>query len=182
MSLDETANLGDFRGTCISDPETCLNGLSFELWLDFVDFYLLNSAKERNIILNSGSKASRGFQLSVTNTDITFSVFTTNFTSNSQIPIPHFYHWVHIVGSWDRRTMIAQLFVDKVNQACVDIWARNTSQTDDGHKGELKLRPIAKIGKGFVVAQNLSIWMRRITDKERQELFKYRKYFIEHNL
>ena len=72
--------------------------------------------------------------------------------------------------------MVAQLIADNVSYGCVTIWPRNTSQTEH-LEGDLKLGPLAKIGEGFVVAQNLSIWVRVLTDMEREELFKYRKYF-----
>jgi hypothetical protein len=91
--------------------------------------------------------------------------------------IPHFNHWFHLVGTWLKKTMLAQLFADNVRAGCVNIQLRDTNRTDD-FDGDLKLGPIAKVGVGFVVVQNLSVWMRAINDTESDKLFKRRKYLI----
>ena len=90
--------------------------------------------------------------------------------------IPNFDKWFHLVGTWIKRTMLAQLFVDDVRSGCADT---RTRYAENDFDDDLKLGPIPKIGEGFVVVQALSIWMRAINDTERQQLFNQSKYWIK---
>lgn len=177
LPVHETASLGDFRGTCISDPETCLNGLSFELWLWFADFDSRKNSSAKSIILHTGgSELSRGFELSVTNTTITFTVYSKQSISESSLQIQNFERWLHIIGVWVKSTKMAQLFADDVNMGCVIMRARKTPVEE--MRGDLSLGPVSKLGfaQGFVVLRNLSIWMRTIGGRERRRLFNQCEY------
>ena len=174
LPINATTSLGDFRGTCISDPETCLDGLSFEIWLWFAEYDSPSAAKI--IILQSGSMSSRGIELSITQTYFTFTVYGAKNISECHMQIPNFDKWIHVVGNWIKRTMLAQLFVDDVRSGCADT---RTRYAEDDFDDDLKLGPIPKIDEGFVVVQALSIWMRAINDTERQQLFNQSKYWIK---
>ena len=169
------ASLGDFRETCVSDPEACLEGLSFELWLWFAKHGRQKPSNIKSIILQSGSKTSRGIELSIINTTITFTVYTKSYISECGIDAKSFENWTHLVGVWIKKSRSAQLFADGVNQGCMQIRPRDTNVTND-RDGELILGPIAEIGPGLVVVHNLSVWMRPLRDNERQKRFKQRKY------
>ena len=175
FSENATASLGDFRETCVSDPEACLEGLSFELWLWFAKHDRQKPSNIKSIILQSGSIRSRGIELSIINTTITFTVYTKSCISECEIDAKSFENWTHLVGVWIKKSRSAQLFGNGVNQSCMQIRLRNTKVEDD-LDGELILGPIAEIGPGLVVVHNLSIWMRPLRDNERQKRFKQRKY------
>ncbi|XP_028392906.1 uncharacterized protein LOC114517405 isoform X2 [Dendronephthya gigantea] len=167
-----TASLGNFRGTCVSDPEACLDGLSFELWVWFAENDKQTLSNTKSIILQSGSMKSRGIELSVINKTITFTVYAKSYISESQVEVESFKNWIHLVGVWIKKSHSVQLFAGGVKCSCTQIRRRVTNITDD-LDGNLTLGPIAKVRPGFVVLHNLSIWMRAIRDSERQTRLKH---------
>ena len=179
LPVNATANFGDFRGSCISDPDTCLNGLSFELWLWFADYGSRKSTSAKSIILQTGSESSRGFELSVTNATIAFTVYSEQYISESFLQIRNFKRWVHLLGVWVKSTKMAQLFADGVNVGCVAMQTRR--KTLEVTRGNLLLGPASGIGlgRGFVVLRNLTIWMRTVDGTERRRILNQCEYWFD---
>ena len=162
--------LGDLRGTCFSDPDMCSNGLSFELWLWFADYDLRKNSSAKSVILQGGTKSSGGYELSVVNASMTFTVYSEDYISESSLQIRDFERWVHVIGVWVNSTKMAQLFANGVDVGCVVM--RSPEESVGSERGDLRLGPVSKIGfgDGFLVARNLSIWSRTMNGTERRKL------------
>lgn len=161
--------LGDLRGTCFSDPDMCSNGLSFELWLWFADYDLRKNSTAKSIILQSGTESSSGYELSLVNANMTFTVYSKEYISESSLQIRNVERWVHVIGVWVNSTKMAQLFANGVGVGCV---VMTLERPVGGELGDLQLGPVSKIGfgEGFLVARNLSIWPRTVNGTERRKL------------
>ena len=168
--------LCDLRDTCFSDPDMCSNGLSFELWLWFADYDLRKNSTAKSIILQGGTQRSRGYELSVVNASMTFTVYSEDSISESSLEIRDFERWVHVIGVWVKSTKMAQLFANGVDVGCVAMQSPREDLTLKTHVGgeraDLRLGPVSKIGfgEGFLVARNLSIWSRTMNGTERRKL------------
>ncbi len=183
LPVNSTVNLENFSGTCLSEPNLCTNGLTFEIWIWFAEYDSgnLNLGRSGSIILQSGVKS--GFHLSAKRRNVFFTVLNGN-NSNSHpcsLGVDPFNRWIHVVGRWVKKSNSINLHVDSVNSSCTQYLSYSPGSGDgsygDGSYGDgnLVLGPIEKVGEGYVVAQNLSIWMRAINDTELRDLFQQSK-------
>ncbi len=178
LPMNATASLGNFKGKCVSELHRCVDGLTFAIWLWFAEYDEPNSA---GTILQSS-----GFQLVAKNGKLTFKLFINEniYECNPEIwrynGYPYFVNmWVHVVGIWYKELQSMKLFVNDVPSYYCKYTLQGTLARESpivANNSHLLLGPIAKVGNGYVVAQNLSIWMRALNDTELENLLKQSKF------
>ena len=161
--------LDDFQGTCLSDPELCVNGMTFEIWVWFAEY---NSSWPNGDILKAG-----GFRLSVTSDGVTFIVFPGYGVKCTQKTYD-VDQWLHIVGKLDKESNGLSLYVSdlsNISVPCVSspYWPSSGGFSNDG---KLSLGPVSRVHRGYVVVKNLSIWMRALNESEFLNLMTSSKY------
>ena len=157
--------LADFQRTCLSYPELCVNGMTFEIWVWFAEY---NSSWPNGDILKAGK-----FRLSVTSDGVIFTVspwYGANKCTQKTYDVGQ---WLHIVGKWDKESNSLSLYVNdssKTSVPCIPstIWLPSDRR--------LSLGPVSRVHRGYVVAKNLSIWMRALNESELLNLMTSSKY------
>ena len=162
-------HLADFQGTCLSDPELCVNGMTFEIWVWFAEY---NSSWPSGDILKAGR-----FRLSVTSDGVIFTVFSRHRAIKCRPTTYGVDQWLHIVGKWDKESKSLRLDVydlSKINVPCE--WLSSHSSGGVSDDGKLSLGPVSRVDGGYVVVKNLSIWMRALNESELLNLMTSSKY------
>jgi hypothetical protein len=170
------ASLGNFSGKCVSELDLCVDGLTFEIWLWFAEYDVWYFPT--GIILQSGIGSS-GFEVSAKpNQQIAFKLYTDRhfYKLECVLDVANLYvfnKWFHVVGIWRKKWRL-ELYVNDIR--CLSTSFKFGDSIDSG--GHLLLGPIPRAEQGYVVAQNLSIWMRALRDTELEELFERGKLII----
>jgi hypothetical protein len=171
----------------VSEPDLCVEGLTFEIWLWFAEYDQLwydGQYFPAGIILQSGIGTS-GFEVSAKGRQIAFKLYTGGLLYEcSKLAIWKISNtWVHVVGIWRKKWSTIELYINDRNKknTCIRILVGSgdsggTNYVDNS--GLLLLGPIPRAKQGYVVAQNLSIWMRALKDTELEELFQQGKFII----
>ena len=181
LPMNSIVSLKNFGGTCLSEPNLCINGLTFGIWIWFAE-YDNNTSNEppESTILQSGVRS--GITLSATSKNVFFRLFNGENSRACSLRINDFNRWVHVVGRWLKESNCINLHVDNnMNGSCTQ-YSFNSSDPPfyDSRSGkygndDLVLGPIEKVGGGYVLARNLSIWMRAINESEFEYLIKQSK-------
>ena len=205
LPMNSTVSLKNFKGTCLSEPNLCINGLTFGIWIWFAEYdnntsnepesTILQSGVRSGITLSATSKNTKepgstslqsgvrsGITLSATSKNVFFRLFNGGNSRACSLRINDFNRWVHVVGRWVKESNCINLHVDNnMNGSCTQ-YSFNSSDppfydSGSGKYGndDLVLGPIEKVGGGYVLARNLSIWMRAINESEFEYLIKQSK-------
>jgi hypothetical protein len=183
LPMNSTVSLENetyFNGTCLSDPNLCINGLTFGIWIWFAEYDNNTSNEPESTILQSGVES--GITLSATSKNVSFKLFNGENSRACSLRINDFNRWIHVVGRWVKESNCIDLHVDNnMNGSCTQ-YSFNSSDPPfyDSRSGkygndDLVLGPIEKVGGGYVLARNLSIWMRAINESEFDYLIKQSK-------
>ena len=171
LPMHSSASLGNFAGKCVSELHRCVNGLTFETWLWFAEY---NWTESESMLLQSGDGRSR-FQLSTHGERFHFKLFTGTLMYKCKATV-HFNSWNHIVASWNKELNITKLAVNHNSSGSCYRRLRGPDEIPGMvSDGRLLLGPILKVGYGYVVTQNLSIWMRALSQAEIDFLLEQRK-------
>ena len=170
LPINSTRDLDDYKGMCLSQPELCVDGMTFEIWLWFAEYE--DSGGPNGTILRAGK-----FQLSVASNKLTFTVFSYYYHECTAVTVAvtHSHKWLHVVGKWVKGSDSLSLNVndqDSVYDSC--IWKDHYGPLQ--HNSRLLLGPISKDGRGYIIAKNLSIWMRALNASELNDLTESSKY------
>ena len=161
--------LADFQRTCLSYPELCVNGMTFEIWVWFAEY---NSSWPNGDILKAGK-----FRLSVTSNGVIFTVFPRYGASKCRLTTYGVDQWLHIVGKWDKKSNSLSLYVNDLSKISVPCeWLSSHSSGGVSDDRKLSLGPVSRVDGGYVVAKNLSIWMRALNELELERLMSSSKY------
>jgi hypothetical protein len=168
----------------VSEPDLCVEGLTFEIWLWFAEYDQLWYGRQyfpAGIILQSGIGTS-GFEVSAEGRQIAFKLYTDRHFYECVLSVANrhvFNEWFHVVGTWRKKHWRLELYVNDGNTRCLSTsFGDSTDKSIGNSGGHLLLGPIPRAKQGYVVAQNLSIWMRALKDTELEELFQQGKFII----
>lgn len=166
LPINSPKVLTNYQGTCLSQPQLCVDGMTFEIWLWFAE-YGGNSGGPNGKIFRAGK-----FQLSVASNKLTFTVFPYYYHKCTTVTVTGSNKWLHVVGKWVKGSDSLSLNVngqDSVYDSCIwkDHYVYNST---------LLLGPISKDGGGYIIAKNLSIWMRALNASELENLMESSKY------
>ena len=167
LPINSTRDLADYGGMCLSQPELCVDGMTFEIWLWFAEYE--DSGGPNGTILRAGQ-----FQLSVASNKLTFTIFPYYYPKCTAVTVTvtGSDEWLHVVGKWVKSSDSLSLYVNdrvSVRDSCI----RNNQYVDNS---TLVLGPISKDGGGYIIAKNLSIWMRALNASELENLKESSKY------
>lgn len=169
LPINSTRDLDNYEGTCLSQPQLCVDGMTFEIWLWFAE-YGGNSGGPNGKILRAGQ-----FQLLVTSGELTFTVFPYDIhkcTVTATVTVTGSDEWLHVVGKWVKSSDSLSLYVNDqgpVYNSCI-------RENQYVYNSKLLLGPISKDGRGYIIAKNLSIWMRALNASELENLMESSKY------
>ena len=159
-------HLADFQGTCLSDPELCVNGMTFEIWVWFAEY---NSSWPNGNILKAGR-----FRLSVADNGLTF--FLEDHVNECKVTIGGD-GWFHVVGRWFKASDNTSLYIKSQTTTYKCKWSSSSRRRGAvGNDSKLSLGPVSRFHRGYVVAKNLSIWMRALNKSELLNLMTSSKY------
>lgn len=165
LRKNSTASLGNFTNQCVSDGQSCVDGFTFEIWMWFAE-YESSNLSETSIIFQSGIS---GFEFSAENNHLFFK-YTSNLSGTIACKVRIFYDaWIQVVGKWSKQTNELNLYLDKMAKACQTV---NSTRSATASGGQLLLGPSSTADQGYIVLQNLSIWMRALSQKELGRLFQ----------
>ena len=165
LPINSTRDLDNYKETCLSQPEHCVDGMTFEIWLWFAEYE--NSGGPNGKILTAGQ-----FQLSVTRNNLAFTVFPYYNRKCTAVTVTGTNKWLHVVGKWVKSSNSLSLYVNSlisVKDSCI----RENQYVDNS---KLLLGPISKDRRGYIIAKNLSIWMRALNASELENLMNSSKY------
>lgn len=165
-------DLRDFQGTCLSDPELCVDGMTFEIWVWFAEYGSSRYWPNGDIL-----KAGGRFHLSIASNNISFIVLYGDHFQKCEVRITGDNQWLHVVGRWVKDSNSPSLYVN--NQTCAH---PSKSYVTVGNDTKLSLGPVSKVREGYVVAKNLSIWMRALNESELENLMRSSMYLYIYNL
>ena len=179
LPMNSIVSLKNFKGTCLSEPNLCINGLTFGIWIWFAEYDNNTSNEPESTILQSGVES--GITLSATSKNVFFRLFNGGNSRACSLRINYFNRWVHVVGRWVKESNYIDLHVDNMNVSCTQYsFISSDPPFYDSRSGkygndDLALGPIEKVGGSYVLARNLSIWMRAINESEFEYLIKQSK-------
>ena len=168
-----------FTASCISDPDVCPRGLTVELWLYFPPY----SHEEETVVLQSGSKNSRGFTLYTESQRVCFEVRgETTYWTSCQDVLSGRNHWLHVVASWARATGLVVIVDEPASHAWANVGGRSDGSSLADLDNLLRLGSPSGVShqESSVAINSLSIWMRRLETDEIEALFRSDGMIIVH--
>ena len=172
LQSSKSRAIADFRGHCISDPELCKEGLSFELWLWFKSPSTLFPYDTS--VLRSGHTYSRCFVVYVKRNQICARIdFYDKYWVACVGSMGEPMNWLHVLAYWDQTRGLTLIVDDLAFRSHTK--ERATRHGAKYYDSDSMLRlgnPKSGLSKRSEIAiHSLTIWERKLSINEVESFF-----------